>query len=129
MFTIDQIKNAHSKVKSGADFPNYIQELIVLGIVSYEIFVTDGHAVYSGKDNFNLEAPAKYAPLTIAEKSNAQQFVQDLKKHQQGKTDYKTFCNDSAKNGIVKWIVNTVAMTCVYYDSDENNVLTEKIPG
>jgi hypothetical protein len=28
MFTITQIKEAHSKVKSGADFPAYIQGLI-----------------------------------------------------------------------------------------------------
>lgn len=32
MFTIEQIKEAHSKVKSGADFPNYIQDLIILGV-------------------------------------------------------------------------------------------------
>jgi hypothetical protein len=30
MFTHDQIKVTHSKVKSGADFPNYIQELTPL---------------------------------------------------------------------------------------------------
>lgn len=129
MFTLDQIKNAHSKVKSGADFPSYIQELIALGIVSYEIFVTDGHAVYLGNDSFKLEAPAKYTLLTVAEKSNIESFIQDLKAHQQGKTDYMTFCNDSAKNGIEKWIVNTTAMTCTYYDADGNNILTEIIPG
>jgi hypothetical protein len=27
MFTIDQVKEAHSKVKSGADFPKYIKAL------------------------------------------------------------------------------------------------------
>ena len=27
MFTLDQIKEAHAKVKSGADFPGYVQEL------------------------------------------------------------------------------------------------------
>jgi hypothetical protein len=27
MFTIEQIDQAHSKVKSGADFPKYIQDL------------------------------------------------------------------------------------------------------
>ena len=30
MFTIKQIKDAHSKVKSGADFPKYMQDIIVL---------------------------------------------------------------------------------------------------
>ena len=32
MFTIEQIKNAHAKVKSGADFPTYVQNLIKLGV-------------------------------------------------------------------------------------------------
>lgn len=27
MFTLDQIQEAHKKVKSGADFPTYAQEL------------------------------------------------------------------------------------------------------
>ncbi len=27
MFTVEQIKAAHSKVKSGADFPSYIKEI------------------------------------------------------------------------------------------------------
>jgi uncharacterized protein YbcV (DUF1398 family) len=42
MFTIEQIKIAHTKVRSGADFPNYIQDLINLGITSYETYVADG---------------------------------------------------------------------------------------
>ena len=32
MFTIQQIKDAHSKVKSGADFPQYMQDIIALGV-------------------------------------------------------------------------------------------------
>ena len=33
MFTVEQIKAAHSKVKSGADFPAYIQEIKALGLL------------------------------------------------------------------------------------------------
>jgi hypothetical protein len=43
MFTIEQIKAAHSKVKSGTDFPAYVQELIALGVTGYETYVADGH--------------------------------------------------------------------------------------
>jgi hypothetical protein len=32
MFTLEQIKKAHDKVQTGADFPIYIQELIDLGV-------------------------------------------------------------------------------------------------
>ena len=34
MFTVNQIKEAHSKVKSGADFPAYIQDIKKLGVYS-----------------------------------------------------------------------------------------------
>ena len=43
MFTVVQIKKAHSKVISGADFPSYIQEIRKLGVTHYEAYVTDGH--------------------------------------------------------------------------------------
>ena len=39
MFTVEQIKEAHSKVKSGADFPQYIQEIKILGVTAFETWV------------------------------------------------------------------------------------------
>ena len=35
MFTVQQIKEAHSKVKSGADFPKYIQEIKGFGVIGF----------------------------------------------------------------------------------------------
>lgn len=46
MFTVEQIKAAHSKVKSGADFPSYIQEIKALGVTANETYVEDGHFNY-----------------------------------------------------------------------------------
>jgi hypothetical protein len=43
MFTLEQIKQAHDKVQTGADFPNYIQDLINLGVEDMTLFVNDGH--------------------------------------------------------------------------------------
>lgn len=128
MFTLDQIKAAHSKVKSGADFPSYIQELIQFGIKSYTIKVMDGHAEYSGEGNYKIISPAKYEPLIIASTSDLEQFKTDLKRHQQGQTDYLTFCQDAANAGVEKWIVLMDKMTCTYYDRMGNEVLFEVIP-
>src|SRR5262245_60747229 len=114
MFTVNEIKQAHAKVKSGADFPRYIQDLIQLGVESYESYVINGHTLYYGKVGFKIQSDAKYSPLNIAEQCNKSQFLNDLKAHQQGKTDYLTFCGDCAKSGIEKWIVNMSSMTCVY---------------
>jgi uncharacterized protein YbcV (DUF1398 family) len=129
MFTVEQIKAAHSKVKSGADFPNYIQDLIRLGVTSFETFVTDSHTDYFGKEDYKTSSSGKYNPLIIAQESNIEQFKADLKAHQQGKTDYMTFCNDSAKSGVEKWVVCMEKMTCTYFDKTGKEMLLEKIPG
>ena len=42
MFSMEQITQAHSKVKSGAGFPAYIAEIKQLGVTSYETHVSDG---------------------------------------------------------------------------------------
>lgn len=128
MFTLEQIKAAHSQVKSGADFPKYIQDIQKLGVTAYEVFVSDGHADYYGKNDFKITSPAKYDTLPLAKISYSEKFTSDLLAHQQGKTDYMTFCQDCANSGIEKWIVNIAEMTCTYYDVTGTNVLTENIP-
>lgn len=128
MFTIEEIKAAHSKVKSGADFPAYVQDLISLGVTHYETFVSDGHTDYFGTEDYNKSAPSKYETLAVAAESNIPQFQQDLKDHQQGKTDYSTFCNDCATSGVEKWVVDMDKMTCIYYDKQGNEMLAEAIP-
>lgn len=128
MFTIPQIKAIHAKVKSGADFPKYVQELIQLGVERYESFVTDGHIMYYGKNGFNIQSAVTYTTLNISDQSDINQFQQDLKAHQQGKTNYPTFCQDCAASGIEKWIVDMEKMTCTYYDKKGNEILREVIP-
>lgn len=128
MFTAEQIKAAHSKVKSGADFPAYIQDLKKLGVTYYETFVSDGHTDYYGIDNYKISTIAKYDTLKITETSDTEQFKADLGVHQQGATDYLTFCNDCAKSGIEKWEVCMDKMTCTYYNKAGNEILIEEIP-
>lgn len=94
MFTIEQIKAAHSKVKSGADFPNFIKDLAGFGVTSYETYVSDGHTDYYGNYEFKITSDPKYQTLTIAAISDAKRFETKLKVHQQGKTDYPEFCSD-----------------------------------
>ncbi len=128
MFTTEQIKAAHSKVKSGANFPAFIRDIKELGVTHYESFVADGHTDYFGKNDFKTSSPAKYPDLTITDDSNTEQFKIDIKAHQEGKTDYPTFCKDCAKSGIKKWVVNIENMTCTYYDKAGNEALVEQIP-
>jgi uncharacterized protein YbcV (DUF1398 family) len=128
MFTVEQIKAAHSKVTSGRDFPAYIQDLKELGVTSYETFVKDGHTDYFGANDYTTSSPANYNELTIVKTSNVEQFKTDIKAHQEGKTDYPRFCSDCAKSGIEKWVVSMDKMTCAYYDLAGNEILVEQIP-
>jgi uncharacterized protein YbcV (DUF1398 family) len=127
MFTVEEIEQAHKKVKSGADFPNYLQEIKKLGVIGFETWVKDCHTQYFGEKNFCILAKPKYDELNISENSDKEKFRSRLKEHQQGKTDFITFCRDCAKTGIEKWVVSLVEMTCIYYDKIGNEILVEQI--
>jgi len=127
MFTIAQIKKAHSKVKSGADFPTYIQDLIELGVQGYDIFVNDGHEEYFGANNYRVAATKTYGTIAVAPFANKERFIEFLVMHQDGQTDYRTFCNHAAQCGIAKWSVNIIEMICTYYDASDAPIVLEKI--
>jgi len=127
-FTIEQIEQAHDKVKSGADFPEYIQEIKQMGVTAFETWVFDSHTDYFGKDNYKAKSQPKYQNLEIVKNSNKEKFSRLLKIHQRGESDYFTFCQQCAETGIEKWFVNLDKMTCTYYDTAEKEILVEIIP-
>ncbi|MFA5046830.1 MAG: DUF1398 family protein [Paludibacter sp.] len=128
MFTIEQIEQAHDKVKSGADFPKYIQEIKQMGVIAFETRVSDSQTGYFGKNNYQTKSQPKYEKLSIADNSNQEKFGHYLKIHQMGETDYFTFCKHCAETGIEKWVVNLDRMTCTYYDKAGNEILLENVP-
>jgi len=128
LFTLDDIKAAHAKVKTGADFPNYIKTLKQLGVKKYDSFVSDGHSIFFGAENHQVISGPKYKALPIAESSNSLQFKVYLQSHQQGQTDYPGFCRHAAETGVDKWTVDLDRMTCTYYDKTNTCMLVEQIP-
>lgn len=129
MFTVKEIEKAHSKVKSGADFPKYIQEIKALGVKAFETWVKDSHTEYFGANNYRTSSMPMYENLSFSGTTDKATFEHCLKIHQQGQTDYLTFCSDCAKTGIEKWFVSLDKMTCTYYDKEGVEVLVESIPG
>tara|TARA_R110002124_G_scaffold45237_1_gene137135 strand:- start:973 stop:1362 length:390 start_codon:yes stop_codon:yes gene_type:complete len=127
MFTLEQIKAAHQKVQTGADFPTYIADLIALGVQGYDTIVTDGHVSYYGANNHRAATDKTYELIPIASAVNKERFIEYLVMHQDGQTDYYTFCTDAAKSGIASWRVDIIAMTCTYSDSSNNPIVIEKI--
>ena len=128
MFTVEQIELAHSKIKSGAEFPKYIQEIKEIGVTAFETWVIDSHTEYFGEGGFQTKSKPKYQELSIANSSDKVKFVHYLKSHQQGETDYFTLCQHCAETGIEKWVVRLDQMTCTYFDKAGNEILVEIIP-
>ena len=128
MFQLNDIREAHLKVKTGADFPGYIQDLKQLGVIKYETFVDNGRSVYFGSDGFRIESLPKYETLEVSNISISERFAKYLKEHQQGGSDYPAFCKQSAETGVEKWVVDISLMTCTYFDKLGNQMLQENIP-
>ncbi|RQO35544.1 phage envelope protein [Chryseobacterium sp. KBW03] len=128
-FTIENIKAEHQKVKSGADFPQYIQAIKALGVSHYKAYVSEGNTQYFNAEKQSVQTGNKYDSLTISDTLNLENFKVRLKLHQRGGTDYMTFCKDCAENGINGWTMDLHAMTCTYFDQNENDILAEQVPG
>jgi uncharacterized protein YbcV (DUF1398 family) len=128
MFTLEQIKKAHDKVQTGADFPIYIQELIDLGVEGYDTLINDGHVAYYGIEEYSVSTDKKYDKIKIAATANKERFIEFLVMHQDGQTDYFTFCQQAAQSGIAKSRIDIIEMTCTYFDASANAIIIEKIP-
>ncbi|MNY29687.1 hypothetical protein D3C86_1637420 [compost metagenome] len=128
MFTLEQINDAHCKVKSGAEFPYFMKAIKALGVMRYEAYIKDGHIDYYGLHDDIVKSDAKYASLEIANDVKKDQFKTELLAHQQGKTDFLSFIKMCAEVGVDKWIICMDTMTCTYYDQTGNEILVENIP-
>lgn len=128
MFTAQDILTAHAKVKSGADYPRYVQELKAMGVVSYDFIVENGQNNYFDQEGKTISTPDKYSHLQVADSSSAEQLKHIILNHQQGHTDFPTFCKEAAEAGVEKWVSNLKKMEVIYLDKKGNELLVETIP-
>lgn len=128
MFTIELIHEAFSKVKSGADFPQFVQDLKAIGVTHYDNFVADGNTKYFGTNNFVLQGETKYPSMNVNDESSADKLKHAIFIHQQGQTDYPTFCRQAAEAGVEKWTTHMIEMTVIYLDKAGNELTVELIP-
>ena len=128
MFTIEQIQEAFGKVKSGADFPQFVQDLKKIGVIHYDTFVSDGRSKYYGFDNFLLHVEKKYPAMEIGMISSTEKLKHAIAVHQQGQTDYPTFCHQAADAGVERWTTHMIEMTVTYLDKKGEMLVVEKIP-
>jgi len=128
MFTKDQIHQAFAKVKSGADFPQFVRDLKAIGVTHYDNFVSDGRTKYFGLNGYTQEGEPKYLELKVNDISSADALKEAISIHQLGQTDYPTFCKQAAEAGVEKWTTHGIEMTVSYYDKRGFLLTVEPIP-
>ena len=128
MFTQQQILNALSKVKTGADYPRLVQELKLLGIVKYDHFVVNGSNIYFGADNYRVTIEHDQPKIPVSEDSSKEKLQHALQIHQAGQTDYPTFCVQAGEAGVEKWECDLKKMTVSYVDGKGKVLVVESIP-
>jgi uncharacterized protein YbcV (DUF1398 family) len=128
MFTIEQIHEAFNKAKSGADFPQFVQDLKLIGVLYYDNFVSDGRTIYFGLNNFMLQGVSKYLSIEVNNVSSCEKLKTANNSHQQGQTDYLTFCKQAAESGVERWRTHMIEMTVTYLDRLETKLTVEPIP-
>jgi len=128
MFTIEDIRAAESKIKTGADFPQFIKEIKEMGVKRNDVYVSNGLSIYfDDEDNVQQISPDEYPALIINDEPSASKLTHALKIHQQGETDYFTFCKQAADAGVEKWVTDLEEMTCTYLDAEGNELVKENI--
>ncbi|MEZ4793642.1 MAG: DUF1398 family protein [Gelidibacter sp.] len=127
IFTIDQIHEALNKVKSGADFPQFVQDLKSIGVTHYDNYVVDGRTKYYGTNDCVVDGEPKYPPMPVNTNSSADKLKHSISIHQQGQTDYPTFCIQAAGAGVEKWTTDMIEMTVTYLDKKGNKLTVEPI--
>lgn len=128
MFTIEQIKNAHANVKTGADYPKYVADLKKLGVSAYKASIRNGRTEYRGDNGFKLQSDIMYPICEIVDTADKEKLSDYIKNHQQGGSDFPTLCHQAASVGVEGWEVDLEQYTCTYLDKKGATILVEAIP-
>ncbi|HZK63347.1 MAG TPA: DUF1398 family protein [Puia sp.] len=119
-FTIEEIRAAHAKAKTGADFPGYIRDIKKLGVHHYDYHVENGSNVYFDKDgNYVSARPAETIQRTVSDNASPDMLKKYLLNHQQGAAIILHFAGKPLKRawnaGRVTWkrwyVLTTISKT------------------
>ncbi|HHC8778508.1 TPA: DUF1398 domain-containing protein [Staphylococcus aureus] len=126
-FKLSAIQQAHQQF-TGVDFPKLFKAFKDMGMTYNIVNIQDGTATYVHQSEDDIVTSSVKSNHPAAPSSN-QSIVQDvLTRHQQGQTDFETFCDEMAQAGIYKWHIDIQAGTCTYIDLQEQAIISELIP-
>lgn len=127
MFTLEQINDLHARLGRAETLFAYVRALNAIGVEKYDSYVTDGHSEYFGKRDHKVISPPAHDTLSIAEKSNRENFLKYLNLSEQGNITYIEMSQGFADSGIEKWTVDTSKSTMIFYDTVGSEMLVERI--
>ncbi|HDB5872182.1 TPA: DUF1398 family protein [Staphylococcus aureus] len=126
-FKLSAIQQAHQQF-TGVDFPKLFKAFKDMGMTYNIVNIQDGTATYVHQSEDDIVTSSVKSNHPVAPSSN-QSIVQDvLTRHQQGQTDFETFCDEMAQAGIYKWHIDIQAGTCTHIDLQEQAIISELIP-
>ncbi|HCY1491980.1 TPA: DUF1398 family protein [Staphylococcus aureus] len=126
-FKLSAIQQAHQQF-TGVDFPKLFKAFKDMGMTYNIVNIQDGTATYVHQSEDDIVTSSVKSNHPVAPSLN-QSIVQDvLTRHQQGQTDFETFCDEMAQAGIYKWHIDIQAGTCTYIDLQEQAIISELIP-
>jgi uncharacterized protein YbcV (DUF1398 family) len=99
-----------------------------MGVQSYDHVVADGSNVYYGAGEHAVTVSHSQERIQVAVQPSADRLRQSISIHQQGKTDYPTFCRQAGEAGVAKWTSDLRAMTVTYSDRSAKPIVVKPIP-
>lgn len=120
--TINEIKEVNN-----GNFPQLIKAYKEYGIVKFQTDASTAKTKYYDIEGNSVSDSVDFFNLEIGQ-LDVDKFKNDLLEHQRGLTDFPTWLELTANSGVAYWVVDLDAMTCIYYDLAENQLVTEMIP-
>ncbi|MBO1198701.1 DUF1398 family protein [Staphylococcus simiae] len=126
-FSLSAIEQAHQQY-TGVDFPKLFAAFKDMGMTYNTVNIQKGIATYIHPMEEDVIAESVKANSNIAGIADVKVVQDVLIRHQQGQTDFPTFCNEIAQAGIYKWLIDINQGTCTYLDLQDNAIVSEQIP-
>ncbi len=127
MFTIEEIENLHLASEKGMDFIEFLNKLKEMNVEYYDFYVSDGRYKYTHIDGDSIETKPLYEKKEISTVSNVGMLKQSVKVHQNGDTDFLTFCRQASESGVMIWRVEITNLRVTYLGHDFGELLVENM--
>jgi uncharacterized protein YbcV (DUF1398 family) len=126
--TEQEIRAAYAKTRTGADFPQLIRDLKVLGIVSYDHLLETGSNIFHGQSGQSVSLNNMGPSVPVSPQPNLELLKKYISMHQSGQTNYPTLCGQAGEAGVERWTSDLLEMTCTYFDKSDCMMHVEVIP-